>query len=251
LLIGDIPPTPNNQKALIKNDQSSEKLILQATALLGDPIGYVQEGNIINNFFPLESFSNAPSSNSYDTELDLHTENVFHTVSPDYILLLCLREDPNASAITYISPIDQVAGSLLKDDIIFFKQEKFNFLSDYSHTDKNCRIDIGKHQTVLYGPDDNLLFRFDPYFMVAHNESAHEKLKVLREIAWKMAIPIKLKRGDLLIIDNRKAAHARGPFKANFDGNDRWIQRTFSVNNHRFYSEKFKDNSRIFELRTE
>ena len=94
LPVGDIPPTPPSREQLNKPDESSERLLLQATALLGEPIGYLQEsdGCIVNNFFPLQTQSRAANSDSFDTELDLHTENAFHAVVPDYLVLLCLRQ---------------------------------------------------------------------------------------------------------------------------------------------------------------
>ena len=38
-----------------------------------------------------------------------------------------------------------------------------------------------------------------------------------------------LEPGDLLVIDNHVAVHGRSPFTARFDGTDRWLQRTFVV----------------------
>jgi L-asparagine oxygenase len=32
---------------------------------------------------------------------------------------------------------------------------------------------------------------------------------------------------DLLVIHNRKCAHARSRFEAGFDGRDRWLQRVY------------------------
>ena len=31
--------------------------------------------------------------------------------------------------------------------------------------------------------------------------------------------------GDLLVVDNRRVAHARSPFRPRFDGADRWLLR--------------------------
>ena len=38
-----------------------------------------------------------------------------------------------------------------------------------------------------------------------------------------------LEAGDLLVVDNRRAVHGRSEFRARFDGTDRWLQRTFVV----------------------
>lgn len=251
--IGDIPPTPQSRADVRKPDERSEKLLLQATALLGDPVGYVQEsrGCIVNNLFPQPTQSRAVSSDSFDTELDLHTENAFHAIQPDYLLLLCLRQDPTAQAITYIASVDRILEHLTYEQQAFFLNEPYNFLSDYGPTEKNQRIDINKHQTVLYGDPDTPFFRFDPQFMVAYSDRAQHSLDALRRIAWDVVEPVRLACGDLLIIDNRRTAHARSPFTARFDGSDRWMQRTFASCNLSFYTEKLGRQSRIFELVTE
>ncbi|WP_407293100.1 TauD/TfdA family dioxygenase [Stutzerimonas zhaodongensis] len=251
--IGDIPPTPSSRAELHKPDDSSERLILQATALLGEPIGYVQEsgGCIVNNFFPQPAQSRAATSDSFDTELDLHTENAFHAIQPDYLLLLCLRQDPAAEAITYIASAERILERLPYEDQGFLLNEPYNFLSDYGHIEKNQRIDINKHQTVFYGDPDAPFMRFDPQFMVAYSDRAQRTLDKLRAIAWEVVEPVRLTRGDLLIIDNRRTAHARSPFTARFDGSDRWMQRTFASCNLRFFTEKLGKQSRIFELVTE
>ncbi|MGY8818309.1 MAG: TauD/TfdA family dioxygenase [Pseudomonadales bacterium] len=206
--IGEIPPTPASRTDLNKTDDRSERLLLQATALLGEPIGYVQEsgGCIVNNFFPQQ---------------------------------------------TYIASAERILERLSYEDQVFFLNEPYNFLSDYGHSEKNQRIDINKHQTVLYGDPDAPFLRFDPQFMVAYSDRAQRALDRLRAVAWEAVEPVRLTRGDLLIIDNRRTAHARSPFTARFDGSDRWMQRTFASCNLRFYTEKLGKQSRIFELVTE
>lgn len=250
LPIGMIPDTPRARDDIQKPDRRSEMLLLQATALLGDPIGYVQEsgGNLINNFFPQREQAKKMSSDSFDTELDLHTENAFHAVQPDFLVLLCLRQDPDAQAVTFVASIDVILEQLPSSEVHYFFHEPYNFLSDYCVREKNCRIDINKRQTVLYGDIGSPFFRFDPYFMVPGSHQAQAKLAGLRELAWKCAEPVRLKRGDLMIIDNRKTAHARSAFEARFDGTDRWIQRTFATCNRRHLTERLGSRDPVFEL---
>lgn len=251
--VGNVPSTPKNRSAMYKCDSVSESNLLMSAYLLGEPIGYVQEsgGELINNFFPHESSANDLTSDSYDAELDLHTENAFHGIMPDFLVLLCLRQDVLKQAITYVSSINKLMGHLSQEDLNFFFCEKYNFLSDYCQFEKNCRIDIGKRQTVLYGDFSSPFFRFDPGFMVAGSRLAQSKLNYLRDLAWKMAVPIKLKAGDLLVIDNRRTSHARSPFHAEFQGRDRWLQRSFVVANRNFIVEKTRANKRVFELMAE
>ncbi|MGZ0714772.1 TauD/TfdA family dioxygenase [Pseudomonas palleroniana] len=252
LPIGSVPPTPSDRASLQKECTISEQIILKATAMLGDPIGYIQEsnGDIINNFFPHKKYSKGANSDSYDCELELHTENAFHAVSPDYLVLFCLRQDPGAEAATFISSIDGIRDIITPHDLNYFHEEKYNFLSDYCATEKNCRIDINQKQTVLYGDPESPNFRFDPQFMVASSKHAQLKLELLRKAAWEVAHPVHLKAGDLLIIDNRKTAHARSAFSAGLDGRDRWIQRTFAVAGYRYYAQRLGKNQRVLDLVT-
>ena len=153
--------------------------------------------------------------------------------------------------MTYIASIERILQRLTFEEQAFFLTEPYNFLSDYGPTSKNQRIDINRHQTVLYGDPDAPFFRFDPHFTQAFSNRAKQLLDNLRSIAWDVVAPVRLNRGDLLIIDNRRTAHARSPFTARFDGSDRWMQRTFASCNLRFYTEKLGKQSRIFELVTE
>jgi alpha-ketoglutarate-dependent taurine dioxygenase len=38
-----------------------------------------------------------------------------------------------------------------------------------------------------------------------------------------------LEPGDLLVVDNHRCIHGRTPFAARHDGSDRWLQRSFVV----------------------
>ena len=38
---------------------------------------------------------------------------------------------------------------------------------------------------------------------------------------------VRLGPGDLLVIDNKRCAHARSAYEARFDGQDRWLQRAY------------------------
>ncbi|GBC58624.1 hypothetical protein PSNTI_41230 [Stutzerimonas stutzeri] len=87
--------------------------------------------------------------------------------------------------------------------------------------------------------------------MLAFSSRAQQLMDKLRNIAWEVVEPVRLNRGDMLIIDNRRTAHARSPFSARFDGSDRWIQCAFAITNPNFYAERLGKRSRVFGLVTE
>lgn len=248
--IGDIPKTPIVREELDKSDFVSENSLVVVANLLGDCISYVQEsnGHIVNNFFPIQKLGNSATSDSSDSELELHTENAFHQYSPDYLILLCLRQDIEKQAITYVSSINHIKKHLTKEQIEYFFQNKYNFLSDYSENNKNCKINLDKNMPVLYGSKDSMLFRFDHDFMYSDDDIAMEKLNDLKSIAWKCAVPIYLEAGDILIIDNKRTSHARSKFIAKYDGNDRWIQRVFVTKDRERIMSEIGTDHRILKL---
>lgn len=225
--IGDVPPTPADRTTLAKPDYRSELLLLQATALLGDPVGYPQESDGITQ----------------------HTENAFHEVPPDFLALLCLRGAPQDDAVTYIASVDRMLQVIDADTTALLFEESFNFLSDYCVNEKNCRIDLGRYQPILYGQRTRPYLRFDPHFMLARSARMQRLIEEIKEITWSVAQPVRLAAGDLLIIDNRRAVHARSAFQAQFDGQDRWIQRTFAVCHQRQLIGETGEPSRIIGLR--
>lgn len=249
--VGNIPPTPYSRDLLYKNDVISENSLISIASLLGDCISYIQEskGQIINNFFPIKQLESSFTSDSSDSELELHTENAFHLYSPDYLILLCLRQDSQKQAITYVSSINQIKKHLTEIQINYFFKTKSNFLSDYSETTKNCRVDLNKNMNIIYGSMENMLFRFDPDFMYSNDNVAMQKLEELKLIAWKCAIPIYLEQGDILIIDNKRTSHARSKFIAKYDGSDRWIQRVFIVKDREKIISENNKNERLLDLR--
>ncbi|MDF1758347.1 MAG: TauD/TfdA family dioxygenase [Legionellaceae bacterium] len=245
--IGVIPPTPTSLSALNKNDFKSEDLILSIAAILGDPVSYIQEynGQIINNIFPVKNLENTITSNNSNVDLELHTENAFHKYPPDYLLLLCLRQDTKKEAVTNISSINDIVKLMSKDQINYFKKKKFNFYSDYSADESGKRIDIKKIQTILKGPKDDYFFKFDPDFIRTLSSYEQEQINYLKSITLKAQKSFELSKGDLLIIDNNRAAHSRSRFNAFYDGSDRWLQRLFVLKDRNPLVQSSHENTKI------
>ncbi|MGP7816429.1 TauD/TfdA family dioxygenase [Niallia sp. 01092] len=55
------------------------------------------------------------------------------------------------------------------------------------------------------------------------NDKAEWALEELKKALSKVSSGIVLTPGDLIIIDNHLAAHARTAFKPKYDGKDRWL----------------------------
>jgi enduracididine beta-hydroxylase len=173
-----------------------------------------------------------------------HTEDAFHPYSTDYIGLMSLRNLKNVTT-TYASLDDLYINEETKR-ILF--EKRYIFRPDNSHLKSfdnkehpnipkellersHRRIkDMQEHPkkvSVLFGDPNNPYIRLDPFFM-DHLEEDEEAMNALNEISSTIDENLKeisLNPGDILFVDNFRAVHGRNPFKANFDGRDRWLKR--------------------------
>src|SRR4249920_3234947 len=99
LPIGDLPATPPTPTAPAAKDSVSEFTLLTIARRLGQPVGYEPEhgGDLVQNIVPMKSVVDRQVSTSSKVQLMFHTEAAFHPHRPRYLLLLCLRGDPEAS----------------------------------------------------------------------------------------------------------------------------------------------------------
>jgi L-asparagine oxygenase len=180
-----------------------------------------------NNVFPVAKHRAKQSSESSDVLLTYHTENCFHSIQPDYLLLLCLRPDRYEQAKTCIASVRNVVDRISSHTRTALESPIFQFFSDYKGTKKDNCNDIELVQSVLYGDPNDPFIRFDPTFMKPLNADAENAMRELEHVVTQVGHQIALGAGDVILIDNRRSAHARTAFKAHYDGTDRWLQRIF------------------------
>lgn len=172
--------------------------------------------------------------------LDLHTETVFSrrnparpldVESPDFILLWCLRSDPDRTAATLVTAVDDLCAGLDQESLRVLSEPRFEHRAPYSFT-RDAPSDrpwVGP-APILRGETPPRRAAFDlacgTRGIDAEAESA---LGAMRQAAKEPGVTqrIHLLEGDLLIMDNRRCAHGRTPFSARFDGRDRWLLRVY------------------------
>jgi L-asparagine oxygenase len=228
LLIDDLPQTPITPTTPTTKTFVSEMLLLSIAKFFGEPIGYLPEhgGTIVQNILPVKQNSTTQQSTSSSVHLAFHTEQAFHPHMPSYLFLMCLRGDNNAH--TLLCHKDIILEHASQKTIDLLTQPLFKTRPDKSFLPPGT--DEGK-----FGPlmsvfnHDKTKFVYDEDLMVGINEEATNALKELQSIVNQQYVSICLEPGDLLIVDNNVAVHGRTPFKAKFDGFDRWLQRAFVV----------------------
>ena len=225
--VGYVPPTPATPIVSSPQHASSKEstlVLLRHAEKYGYPIGYIQEqnGQIIQNIVPVHKTEYQQISTSSKTELALHTETAFHPYKPDYVVLFCLRGDPQA--VTTYANLSDILKHISPETKNILKSKMFTTGIDLSFR-TNGEEDQQIPTSIIGEADGMLTFTYDATVMKPNDYLARLVLEELELAIQKSIKEIVLKTGDLLVIDNRKTIHGRKPFQARYDGTDRWVQR--------------------------
>lgn len=220
-----------------------EMALVLLGSLLGDCIGWAtqQDGHIVHDILPIKGMEHEQLGSGSEELLWWHTEDAFHEARGDYLGMLCLR-NPDRVPTTFLAlgdiPIDpQVRRKLF--------EPQFTIRPDESHLKKNksdvTPIDADLESSyqrieemnstpnkipVLFGDPRAPYIRIDPYFMdPAQDPEAQEALNTLIRAIDERIDDLVLEAGDICFIDNFQGVHGRKPFKARYDGKDRWLKR--------------------------
>jgi L-asparagine oxygenase len=231
-----LPPTPPDGRiSLEKNSHMSEYMLLAIMLQLGEPIAYEDEKNgaLIQNICPVRGKEEA-QENIGSTYLEFHTEDAFHPYKPDFVGLLCLRPDHDGVAVTAAASIRKALSMVPSKVQDLLRQPLYHIRFSSSFIPGNTgEVAFSPHLPVLSGDILEPEMNVDFYGMEAITPAAQLALKTLEDALLKVAVEVKLKKGELMIIDNRVAAHARTAFHPRYDGKDRWLQRLFVVHDFR------------------
>lgn len=232
----DLPPTPtstqNGTWERTTTDSLSEFIMVMLSHGLGLPISYRDQraGRIFHDVFPTAENALQTSSQSSGIGLGHHTEMFFHPSPPDHLMLHCLRPDPERVAQTFIAALADIESRLQALTRRVLRTSSFALdLADLHGSYTHCGNPISRQdpRPVIPIVDEGSAtqFRFEPELMTPVCAEAAEALEAAEHAAHEVAIAGTLEAGSVLILDNRRASHARSSFPARFDGNDRWLRR--------------------------
>lgn len=218
------------------------------SSLVADPVGWAtqQEGYILHDILPVKGYEQEQLGAGSEVLLTWHTEDAFHPYRTDYLGLMCFR-NPDYVATTFAS-IEQLQLDEKTKSKLF--EENYVIYPDESHLEKNRgklrdEVLVSDHVlqrsyekinqmnsspekiAVLFGDPEDPYLRLDPYFMDDNIEDEEAK-KAFDHIVKQIDENIEgyaLQPGEILFLDNFKVVHGRSPFKARFDGTDRWLKR--------------------------
>lgn len=238
LLIKSIPvddmcigPTPPDNTHLMGGKTELAKVQSLFIHTISEMISYEAEGygQLFQDIVPNKTMSQNQTSLGSHTELEIHTEQAFSDLRPDFLSLACLRSDPDA--YTHIFPVKSLVDGLTETDKCLLREPLWKTGVDLSfklHEKEFIKGDVRGPFPIIYGDVDDPLLIFDQDLMEGITDSAHEIVKKIVDVYYERRIRHRLMPGEIIILDNRRAVHGRSPFFPRFDGKDRFLIRCFS-----------------------
>lgn len=190
--------------------------------VLGEPVSYLQEkdGKLFHGLYPLRDEAFKQTNASSATFLKFHTEVAFHPHMLSYVILCGLRQDRERAARTIFSSIRRVLRHLT-----LAHRRELSIPQFKTRVDASFGGGEGPTLAVLSGDPADPFLRFDDDFMSAKTPEGERALAALRAAVEKEQREIAVGPGDMLVIDNRRAVHARSIFLPHYDGEDRYLLR--------------------------
>ncbi|MFE7835592.1 TauD/TfdA family dioxygenase [Streptomyces sp. NPDC057474] len=226
----DLPPTPMVKGSVQRVPSLPAATLLLFAAGLGDPAAFAAEksGALVQDVVPVPGQEEV-QGNVGSVELTFHTENAFHPHRPDHVMLLCLRSDHEGVAELRTSCVRRVLPLLTPGTRTALGRAEYVTEAPPSFGP----VGGGTAHAVLTGDPDDPDWCFDEAATRGVTPEARAALAELGEVAHRTYTAVRLRPGDLAVVDNRVTLHGRSAFTPRYDGRDRWLQRTFAFSDLR------------------
>jgi len=231
LNVSRLPPTPTVPESVERAATRAAAVQALLTLQLGEIIAFRDEksGALVQNVVPVPGREDM-QGNAGSTLLEMHVENAFHPNRPDFVGLMCLRNDHDDSAGLRVSCIRRAIGLLTRQARDTLAEERFITEAPPSFTGLEG---VAPAHAVLTGDPEDPDVRVD--FTSTHplDDEARAALNRLKDAFDEASRTIVLRSGQLAVVDNRITIHGRTAFQPRYDGLDRWLHRTFAHLDHR------------------
>jgi L-asparagine oxygenase len=233
LLFDDIlPDTPLDNTQNIGCNTLLSRVQSILLSVMSELISYESECNgfLFQDIVPIKDTERIQTSTSSKTELEIHTEQAFSPLKPDILSLACIRGDLNA--LTYILTVNTIFENISLDDLEQLFRPLWLIGVDYSFKIKEEKFlagDIRGPISILNGSIIDPKLVFDQDLMTGLTDTAKDLIIKLVKIYYDKRSCYNLQAGEILFIDNNRAVHGRSSFSPKYDGNDRFLIRTFGV----------------------
>jgi L-asparagine oxygenase len=227
----EVGATPVVAGSVQENVSVTAALLVLLCQQLGEMVSFRPEksGALVQDVVPVPG-QEAEQSNVGSTLLRMHTENAFHPYRPDYVALLCLRADPADDAALTVASMRRAMPLLSAEtrDVLATAAFVTETPSSFGRGSS-----VAADHAVLTGDPADPDLRVDFTSTRPKDATAADAIAELNGALGTVASPLKLRAGDMAIVDNRLAVHGRTAFQPRYDGRDRWLQRSFVHLDHR------------------
>jgi len=230
--VENLPPTPDTNNHKIGEQFMLARIQGILIHFFSEMLAYEAEGygRLFQDVVPTKSMEKNQTSLGSSIELEIHTEQAFSKLRPDFLSLACLRGDKDA--LTYILPVQKIIENLSEEEIQYIREPLWNTGVDLSfklNGNEFIEGDIRGPLPIIYGDLDDPRLIFDQDLMTGTCEKSTSMIQKIIDIYYTHRISHNLKPGEIVIIDNHRAVHGRSPFYPKFDGTDRFLIRCFST----------------------
>ncbi|WP_326612608.1 TauD/TfdA family dioxygenase [Streptomyces scopuliridis] len=200
-------------------------LLLLAT-VMGNPIAWEgqQDGRFVHNIVPAPGHETAQTGASSAVLLSPHTEDAFHPGRAHLLMLGCVRNHDHIA--TTAAGIRKTR--LSDQDIETLARPVLPILPDDAYAEAQGYTDQPPPAVpALFPAEDGTTLRFDPAYTPVDRADATYRAAYRRleaELA-RVSVSVSLAPGEVLVVDNDLVVHGRVPFRARYDGTDRWLKR--------------------------
>ncbi|GAB2855902.1 clavaminate synthase family protein [Streptomyces deserti] len=221
-----IGPTPSSWATAADRAAAWDVMLLLLAAAMGHPIAWEgqQEGRFVHNIVPSPGHEAEQTGASSTVLLSPHTEDAFHPGRAHLLLLACMRN--HDAVATTAASIRKVR--LSADDVALLSRPVLPILPDDAYAAaQSFTAQEPPKVPALWQTENGPTLRYDPAYTPldeapADYRAAYDRLTAELE---RVSVAVSLEPGDVLVVDNDVVVHGRVPFKARYDGTDRWLKR--------------------------
>lgn len=218
------PPTPTSLSEHYDGPYYGEAIL----ALIGQIDGKLQklshqhDGRVFHDVMPVQTYRDQQTSASSDVTLEMHTELAFVDNPPEYFMLFCVRQDQERIAETHLYDSRFALDTLTLDQYSQLTTHSYRFSLDANVTDN---LKENEELVPIFDRATSRLLRYDIDLYQPVGQEHNEAFNSLTQALLDMRISVRLKSGQLILVDNKRIVHSRSRFKANYNGKDRWLKR--------------------------
>ncbi|MFD0399949.1 TauD/TfdA family dioxygenase [Kitasatospora sp. NPDC059811] len=232
---GALSPTPTRYVETEPGYEINESQVLHGLygSLLGEPIGYVSQraGSLFNSIIPIPGLAGvANSSSGSNHDFGFHIEDAFHPTRPDFLGLVCLRNDEGAG--TTLSSIEGI-DTLTPQEWEVLWEPRFRIGHNPIH--ETSGVIDEEQQSIFFGNRENPYFRVNFAALRIDELTGIERtaLEKLHEFLQRNKVTLVLRGGEFVYVDNYRCAHARDAYTPLPEGRSRWLSRLCVTNDLR------------------